>query len=164
MTFSVPNLLQRTTCPHCWHNFAVEDVLWISTHTDLLGDPRLGPEQQQRFLPTRFDPDGKAIDGRGFTCDTLACPKCHLSLPRALVEAEPAFISILGTPASGKSFFLTAMTWELRRLLPQRFALSFADADTLSNRSLVENEESLFLTSRADELVPLGDLIRKTAL
>jgi len=157
-------LLRRTTCPHCWMKFAPADVLWISSHADLLGDPRLGREEQQRFLPTRFDLDGNALDAKGFVCQRLACPRCHLPIPRALVEIEPLFISILGNPACGKSYFLTAMTWELRRILPKYFALSFMDADTVSNRSLNEYEELLFLNPRSDDPVPLADLIRKTEL
>src|SRR4051812_8065624 len=92
-------LVDRMTCPHCWGTFPPEDVLWIASHDDLRGDPRLGPDQLQRFLPTRFTIDGDAIDARGFPCQFLACPKCHLPLPRALLEMEPAFVSILGAPA-----------------------------------------------------------------
>ncbi|HLN26778.1 MAG TPA: hypothetical protein VK395_03480 [Gemmataceae bacterium] len=164
MAIPTRTLLRPTTCPHCWAKFEPQDILWISSHSDLLGDPRLGPEQPQRFLPTRFNLQGYALDSRGFVCQSLACPKCHLPVPRVLLETEPTFLSILGTPACGKSFFLTALTWELRRLLPTHFGLSFADADTLSNRSLNEYEESLFLNPKADELVPLADLIRKTEL
>src|SRR5258707_10412881 len=108
--------LPRTTCPHCWSNFAPADGLWISSHPDLLGDPRLGPEQAQRFLPTRFNVDGNALDARGLVCHNLACPRCHLPVPRVMLETEPAFVSILGTPACGKSYYLTALTWESRRL------------------------------------------------
>jgi hypothetical protein len=158
------DILRRTTCPHCWTSFACEEVLWISAHTDLLGDPRLGPEQLQRFLPTRFDLEGNALDAKGFRCHSLACPHCHLPVPRAIVETEPVFVSILGTPACGKSFFLTAMTWELRQILPRQFSLSFADADPVSNRSLNEYEEVLFLNPRADDMIPVADLIRKTEL
>ena len=157
-------LLRRTRCPHCWTSFPCEDVLWVSSHADLLGDPRLGPEQMQRFLPTRFDVDGNALDANGFPCHTLACPRCHLTVPRALLETEPVFASILGVPACGKSFFLTAMTWELRQLLPQQFALSLADADPTANGVLNEYEETLFLNPRADDLLPLANLIRKTEL
>jgi hypothetical protein len=157
-------LLGSCTCPHCWASFAPEDVLWISAHAELLGDVRLGPEQQQRFLPSRFTLDGKALDARGFPCDTLACPKCHLPVPRLLLESDPLFLSILGAPGCGKSFFLTSLTWALRRVLPQRFGLSFTDADTVSNRVLNEYEEAVFLNSEADRLVPLADLIRKTEL
>jgi hypothetical protein len=156
------SLLRRTTCPHCWASFAPEDILWVSAHTDLRADPRLGADHQQRFLPTRFNIDGQALDARGFVCQTLACPHCHLTVPRTLLEMEPVIISILGTPACGKSFFLTAMTWELRRLLPDHFGLTFADADPLSNRTLNEYEESLFLNPDSDKLLPLGQLIRKT--
>ena len=58
-------LLTRVTCPHCWETFPPEQVLWISEHVELLGDPMLGPERQQRFLPSRFTVDGDAIDARG---------------------------------------------------------------------------------------------------
>jgi hypothetical protein len=139
-------------------------VLWISAHADLHGDPRLGPEQQQRFLPTRFTIDCRALDARGFASDSLACPHCHLPIPRSVLEIESLFISILGTPACGKSYFLTAMTWEMRRIAPLHFALSFTDADPVSNRGLNENEELLFLNRQPEELVPLADLIAKTEL
>lgn len=75
---------------------------------------------------------------------------------------EPLFLSIFGAPASGKSYFLAAMTWELRRVLPLEFHLSFADADPVMNRSLNDYEESVFSGSSASELVPLASLIRKT--
>jgi DNA helicase HerA-like ATPase len=116
-------VLRRITCPHCWEQFAPERILWISEHSDLLGDPRLGPEHQQRFLPTRFTVAGEAIDGKGFACHSLACPKCHLGVPWALLEMEPLFFSIFGAPASGKSFFLAAMAWELRKTLPLTFSI-----------------------------------------
>jgi hypothetical protein len=81
--------LRRTICPHCRTAFAPEDVLWIATHSDLLGDPRLGPKEQQRFLPTRFNIDGNALDAKGFACQELACPTCHRAILRSLLESEP---------------------------------------------------------------------------
>ncbi len=70
------------------------------------------------------------------TSRSLACPKCHLPIPRAMLEMESLFISILGAPASGKSYFLTAMTWQLRQILPLNFKIAFTDADPESNRAL----------------------------
>src|SRR4051794_17403785 len=81
-------LLSQVTCPHCCERFPPDEVLWISEHIDLLGDPLAGPERQQRFLPSRFTIDGDAIDARGMTCRTLACPRCHLPMPRAMLEME----------------------------------------------------------------------------
>ncbi len=155
-------ILERVTCPHCWEQFAPEKLLWISEHSDLLGDQRLGPDHQTRFLPTRFNVSGEALDVKGFVCHQLACPHCHLSIPRSLLEMEPLFLSIFGAPASGKSYFLAAMTWELRKILPLEFRVSFADADPVMNRNLNDYEESVFSGSSADELVPLASLIRKT--
>lgn len=155
-------ILERVTCPHCWEQFPPEKLLWISEHSDLLGDQRLGSDHQTRFLPTRFNVSGEALDVRNFVCHQLACPHCHLGIPRSLLEMEPLFLSIFGAPASGKSYFLAAMTWELRRILPLEFHVSFADADPVMNRNLNEYEESVFSGSSSEELIPLASLIRKT--
>lgn len=166
MTTTPPadRLLARVTCPHCWETFAPEQVLWVSEHSDLAGDPLLGPEQPQRFLPSRFTVEGDALDASGMVCRSLACPHCHLSVPRCGLEMETLFLSILGAPASGKSYFLSALIHELRRVLPAQFAINIGDVDPASNRILNECEESLFFNPRPDQLVPLGDLIRKTEL
>jgi hypothetical protein len=164
MTPVATPLLKQTSCPHCWHAFAPHDALWISSHPNLLGDARLGPEHARRFLPSRFDLEGNALDASGRSCHDLACPHCHLTVPRALLEMEPFFVSILGTPACGKSYFLAAVTWELRRQLPQLFRVMFGDADPAANRVLSEYEERLFLNPDPQQLVALADLIRKTEL
>ena len=67
-------LLPQVTCPHCWERFAPEDVLWVSEHVDLLGDPLLGPERQQRFLPSRYTLEGDAIDAKGMTSPDPGLP------------------------------------------------------------------------------------------
>ncbi len=65
----------------------------------------------------------------------------------------PVFVSILGAPASGKSYFLAAMTWRLRRVLPTLFSLGFSDADPVFNHRLEEYESLQFLNPKQDELV-----------
>jgi hypothetical protein len=72
----------------------------------------------------------------------------------------PLFLSIVGATASGKSYFLTSMTWELRNTLSKNFAISFTDTDAVNNQILNDFEETIFLNSSADELVAL----RKTEL
>lgn len=157
-------ILARVTCPHCWHTFPLDRALYIAQHPDLLGDPRLGKDQPQRFLPTRFTLEGAALDARGFACHGLACPKCHLPVPRVMFETPSVFFSILGGPACGKSYFLTAMTWRLRRVLPRYFALSLADADPVSNHRLHEYESMQFLNPdrrrpvRIEKTETYGDL------
>ena len=150
-----PLLLAKVTCPHCWHHFPPQEVLWVARHADLMGDPVAGPDAALRFLPSQFNADGAARDPRGMVCQSLACPNCHLVIPRPLIEAEPLFASIVGVSASGKSYFLTAMTWELRRLLTKHFGVSFNDADPLFNRALNHHEETLFLASDPERHVKL---------
>ena len=67
----------------------------------------------------------------------------------------PFFLSILGAPASGKSYFLAAMTFRLRHELAQRFALSFADADAALNHRLHEYESLQFLNLDQDTPVAI---------
>lgn len=148
-------LRSQITCPHCWHRFPPDQILWISAHSELRGDPLLGADAQQRFLPTRFDIEGHALDVRGVACHELACPRCHLAVSRALLEMVPLFLSILGAPGSGKSYFLASMTWQLRKTLAGEFGLSFADADPMANQILNDYEERLFLNPNDDQLVAL---------
>lgn len=151
-------LLSRVTCPHCWHRFPPEETVWVSVHSDLHGDERLGSNAPRRFLPTRFNVEGLAIDVRGQVCRETACPHCHLSLTRACLELPPSIISIIGSPGSGKSYFLASMLWQARKTLAGKFDLSFADADLKSNAIANHYESTLFLQDDVDGLVQ----IRKT--
>ena len=147
-------LVKRVTCPNCWHGFSAEEVLFIAKHPELIGDPIAGANEYSRFLPSRFTVNGEALDDRGFPTSDLACPRCHLPMPRAALEVRQIFISIVGSPASGKSYFLTAMTWELRRTLP-RFGLVFQDADPVANSVIREGELGLFRNPNPDELTEI---------
>lgn len=155
MSRSLKNIRTRVTCPHCWHVFSPEDTLWVSANPALAGDARLGTEFQRRFLPTRFDPGGNAIDSHGTTCSELACPKCHLVVPRAMFEMRSLFYSILGSPGSGKSHLIATTTWRMRQTLGSDFQLSFSDADPDTNRLLNRSEEQLFFNEEPNQLTSL---------
>ncbi|MFQ5732320.1 MAG: hypothetical protein ACE5KM_10245 [Planctomycetaceae bacterium] len=155
MSHSDTNIRVRVTCPHCWHVFPPEETLWVSAHPALNGDARLGGEHQRRFLPTRFDPSGNAIDSHGATCSELACPKCHLLVPRAMFEMRSLFYSILGSPGSGKSHLIATTTWQMRQTMGSDFQLSFSDADPNSNRLLNRSEEQLFFNESPNEFITL---------
>jgi len=144
-------------CPNCWHFFFPEDVLFRARHTDLVGDTVAGQDEYLRFLPRRFNAAGEALDPRGMPTTDLACPRCHLPVAEALLEVPPLFISLIGSPASGKSYFLTTMTWELRRLMPTA-RMAFSDADPEANSAIHEYEHTLFMNPQPD--VPTD--IRKT--
>ena len=145
----------RIVCPHCWKSFPIDEVNYISRHLDLLGDPVLGPDAQLRFLPLRFSPGGLALDANGVECPEMACPHCHLKIPESLVELPTSFFSIVGAPASGKSYFLTSMVWQIRKVLPQWFDFTIADTDATFNSVLNNYEKILFLNAKPDEYVAL---------
>lgn len=146
MRKSAPVTLRKIlTCPHCWTEFAPAQIKWVASDPGLINDVRLGQDKQQRFIPSRFDVAGNAIDPNGQICHQLACPNCHLSIPRAILDLPPLFLSILGAPGSGKSYFLSSMIWELRKVLRESFRISFADADPEANLQLTQYEETLFL-------------------
>ncbi len=152
------------TCPYCWHAFPSEDLLYIAGHEDLAGDYVLGPHEAQRFLPSRFTPEGLALDARGIACPDVACPRCHLRLPHSLVRRSSIFISLVGAPASGKSYLLASSTWKLRTVFPRLFGLQFTDVDAMTNQWLHDYEETVFFRksdqafraiAKTDELSPL---------
>lgn len=157
-------LRKETTCPHCWHRFTPAEAKWISTAMGLDDDVKLGPGFARRFLPSRFTPEGNAIDVRMGVCRDLACPSCHLGVPRPLFETSPLFVSILGSPSCGKSYFLASMTWKLRSLLPRYFGLTFGDADPESNQHLIQYEEQQFMNADRDEIVALAKTEEQGAL
>lgn len=156
------HLVESVVCPHCWEPFAPENVLFISEHEAFRGDPRLGPDAQMRFLPTRFNSKCQALDPMGMVCLDMACPRCHLAIPQALLEAKCRFLSVLGAPASGKSYFLGSMIWQTRKVLLQDFGYSFGDAHPEFNKVVNSYEEALFLNPRRDKEIPVGELIPKT--
>ena len=161
-----PNVL----CPHCWNVFPPGDVLWIAQHADLTGDPLVGPSAPARFLPSRFSTNGSALDACGMESQGMACPRCHLAIPRHLLEMPPFTLSIVGAAGSGKSHFLACMTWELRRRLPETFGVGFSDADPSGNKCLNRYEQTLFPQDDADRHVSLektpmlGDLYESIQL
>lgn len=147
-------LVRRVTCPHCWHVFRPEQVLWVAEHEDLMIDPVV-KEEPLRFLPTRYSLEGQALDARGMACHRLACPHCHLLIPRILLENEVTFFSMIGSVGSGKSNLLAAMSWMLRQQLARDFAINFTDADKEANWILNRYEETLFLPADANAPVSL---------
>lgn len=144
--------------------------MWVSAHPDLDDDEIVTPRGQRRFLPTRLNENGHAIDVKGEVCHHLACPRCHLTIVRASLEMHPLFFSILGAPGSGKSYYLAASIWQLRKALTAKFRISFGDADPVSNRMLNHYEEILFLNNQRDAAVALpktekeGDLYESVVL
>lgn len=155
-------LLDKTTCPNCWYQFEPQDILWIAAHADLQSDVRFGADAVgRRFLPSRYTPAGNAIDERGAECTQLACPRCHLPVPRACLELQPWFVSIFGAPSAGKSYFLAAMTWLLRRRMGD-FRVSFTDTDATANDAIVGYEEALFNNVKPHAHFQLAELVKKT--
>ncbi|MBR4653306.1 MAG: hypothetical protein IKO72_08090 [Kiritimatiellae bacterium] len=131
-------------CPYCRTVSALEDVLSVSVSPGLLGDPVLGPGEQSRFLPSKFNANGLAIDSEGGTCTEIACPRCHMSLPRSLLDTPQMVMSVVGAAGAGKSVFLASSMWQCRQMLSRLFGVSFMDLDPVANRWINAYEEKLF--------------------
>ncbi len=143
--------LRRLTCPWCWHAFSLAELLWVGVHNDLDTDDKL-PEQPQRFLPEIFTENCQAIDVLGSVCEQTACPNCHLEIPRESIENDAVYLSIVGAALSGKSCYLSSLVHKLRQTFPQKFELSFSDADPELNGRLINNEKLLF-NNRSSSMV-----------
>ena len=131
-------------CPYCRTVSLLEDVLSVSTSPSLLGDPVLGEGEQRRFLPSQFTGNGLALDSEGGICTEIACPHCHMALPRMLLETPQMVMSVIGAAGAGKSVFLASSMWQCRQVLGRKFGVSFMDLDPVANRWINAYEEKLF--------------------
>ena len=147
-------LVRSVVCPNCWSKFSPDRVKFISQHPDLIGDEVAGEDEFYRFEPVRFTVNGEALDAKGVACSEMACPKCHLSICRPLLENASLFISLIGAPAAGKSYYLTSMIWQLRHIMP-KFGVTFTDADPVSNGVIHDYEHKLFMESDSDKFVEI---------
>lgn len=111
----VRDLVRALHCPNCWHGFAPHESLFVAEDPRLLGDPVAGPDEPIRFLPSRFDLTGAAIDPEGARCTRMACPRCRQEFPRAMIEVPATIASVVGSPGAGKSHLLASAAWSLRR-------------------------------------------------
>jgi hypothetical protein len=147
--------MDRVHCPSCWVGFTPSETLFIAEDPRLLGDPVAGAQEPLRFLPSRFDLAGAALDPEGARCVRTACPRCRIEFPRALLELPSDFISVVGAPGSGKSNLLTAMAWGLRRERSRR-GVAIVDAEPRLNARLHRDENLLFGAPESAEPVRLA--------
>ncbi len=139
----------KTICPHCWHGFYPDEALFISKHPDLFGDPVAGEAEHRRFAPHEITTGrgDEALDSKGWKMTERACPHCHLQIPQPVLRKRPFFISVVGAPRSGKTYFLTSMVHGLRKDLIRYFGLSLNDSDSHEVKAFLEYEKELFYPS-----------------
>lgn len=142
-------LVPSVTCPHCWTEFPPAQVRSVSEHDSLRGDAVVGEDAAMRFLPSRFDALGRALDPMGVACTRFACPRCHLEIPRIALELPQTILSIVGAPGCGKSVMLAASSFALRSGLVVD-GLDFVDADPTLNDLTLELEGVLFRSATPD--------------
>ena len=122
------------------------DALFLAEDPRLLGDPVAGADEPLRFLPSRFDLTGAAIDPEGARCTRLACPRCRREFPRSMLELPSAIVSVVGAPGAGKSHLLASAVWSMRRD-GERLGLQVLDAEPRLNARLHAWENRLFAGS-----------------
>jgi len=132
------------TCPVCWLKFDHGDIMHLATHDSLRGDPVLGEDAPQRFLATRFNDRGQALDALGLPCTEIACPHCRRVLPPGFTEMTHHIISIVGDQSAGKSYYLSVLLKMLPASLYENFSVVFQDADPAGNALINEMKQTLF--------------------
>ena len=73
----------------------------IAVHDSLRGDPLLGEDAQQRFLATRFNNAGQALDAMSLPSSEIACPHCRRKLPPSFLGMPHHIISLVGDQSAG---------------------------------------------------------------
>lgn len=139
--YTIPD---EVLCPICWLVSDLGELMHISVDNELKGDSILGADQQQRFLATRFNDLGQALDPSGFPCSDLACPHCRRKLPSGFLETSHRIISLVGDQSAGKSYFLAVLAKVLPATLFRNFNVTFQDGDPQGNAKLNEMKIRLF--------------------
>jgi hypothetical protein len=138
-------------CPVCWLEFDAGDLMHVAAHDSLRGDPVLGEDAPQRFLATRFNDKGQALDAFGLPCTEIACPHCRRVLPPAILDAPQHILSIVGDQSAGKSYYLTVLLKTLPTTLFNSYQIVFQDADPTGNAPLNEMKKTLFSARSPEE-------------
>ncbi len=139
-----PNLEGELNCPVCWLRFDTGDIMHIAVHDSLRGDPVLGEDAQQRFLATRFNNDGQALDAMGLPSSEVACPHCRRKFPPSFLGMPHHIISLVGDQSAGKSYFLSVLTKVLAATLYRDFGVTFQDSDPTGNAPVNDMRKALF--------------------
>lgn len=141
---TAPNSNGDLSCPVCWLHFDTGDVMHIAVHDSLRGDPLLGEDAQQRFLATRFNNAGQAIDAMGLPTSEVACPHCRRKLPPSFLAMPHHIISLVGDQSAGKSYYLSVLTKMLPATLYRDFGITFQDSDPTGNAPVNDMRKALF--------------------
>jgi hypothetical protein len=144
VSLTSPNPEGVLTCPVCWLRFDTGDIMHIAVHDSLRGDPLLGEDVQQRFLATRFNNAGQALDAMSSPCSEIACPHCRRKLPPSFLGMPHHIISLVGDQSAGKSYFLSVLTKVLPATLFREFGITFQDSDPTGNAPVNDMRKALF--------------------
>lgn len=139
------------TCPVCWFRFDRGDVMNIAVHASLRGDPVLGEEHMQRFLASRFNDRGQALDAMGMSAPETACPHCRRKLPPNFLDQPHHIFSIVGAPSSGKSYYLSVLVKMMQDIAFKHFGVTFRDAAPSENAVLNDMRNHLFSAGTPEE-------------
>ena len=140
-------------CPHCWTTFYADQAKYIATHIEMHGDDVLGLSEKQRLTAANVSRqrDGTILDPKGGKISERACPVCHLQIPVELLQKRPHFISIVGAPSAGKTYFITSMIHDLRRQLIQ-CGYCLQDSDSHDVKAFLAYERELFHARDPDQM------------
>ncbi len=139
------------TCPVCWFKFDRGDSMNIAVHATLRGDSVLGEEHMQRFLASRFNDRGQALDAMGMVAPEIACPHCRRKLPPNFLDQPHYIFSIVGAPSSGKSYYLSVLIKKMQDVSFKDFGVTFRDASPSENVILNSMRNHLFSASTPEE-------------
>lgn len=139
-----PNPEGEFTCPVCWLRFDAGDIMHIAVHDSLRGDPLLGEDAQQRFLATRFNNAGQALDAKDVPSSEIACPHCRRKLPPSFLGMPHHIISLVGDQSAGKSYYLSVLTKVAPVTLYREFGIVFQDGDPTGNAPVNDMRKALF--------------------
>ncbi len=141
------------SCPTCWMKFGAGDLMQISVHESLRGDPILGNNHMLRFFPKEYSSNGRPLDPKGVPVFETACPFCRRQLPKKFGAIPQHIISVVGDQGSGKSYYLSTLTGQLGDVLYSHFKLRLRDADPSGNAVLNDMQNSILSATKPEDAI-----------
>jgi len=132
--------------------FDAGNVMHISVHETLKGDPILGQDVQQRYHAVRFNDNQQALDAMGIASTEIACPHCRRRLPIGFLDEKQHIISLVGDQSAGKSYYLAVLSKMLPGTLFSQFQIVMQDADPTGNAELNAIRRSVFEAATPEQV------------
>lgn len=129
--------LENVTCSCFFANFPITDLKIRDSKNNL-----------NLLVPDRFTYNGVPCDQDGIEVNNYVCPNCTFDIPIRFLEHSTYYISMVGAPNTGKTYYSASMYYEILKLA-EGYPITVTRADIMTNDTLGTYYRALYRTHEA---------------